>query len=179
MNEKVLIIVDMQNDFVDAALGTKEAVQIVPEVVRAIQDPSYDMVIATLDTHHENYLSTLEGRYLPVEHCIENTEGWQFNPQVEDALAARGAMILKKPTFGSRTLAEMLQEMQPAQVDFCGLCTDICVLSNALMVRAALPDTEMRVLAKACAGTTPEKHNAAIAVLGSCQIPEKEDTDHE
>ena len=175
MNEKVLIVVDMQNDFVDAALGTKEAAGIVPEVVKAIMDHRYDTIIATMDTHHDNYLSTLEGKYLPVVHCIEGTDGWQFNPVVENALAARGAVILKKPTFGSRTLAEMMQEMQPAQIDFCGLCTDICVLSNALMVRAALPDTEMRVLSKACAGTTPQKHDAAIAVMASCQIPAEEE----
>ena len=170
MKEKVLVVIDMQNDFVDAALGTAEAVQCVPEVVRAIEDPRYDRVIATMDTHEERYLQTLEGRYLPVVHCVEDTEGWQINPAVRKALEARDARVIRKPTFGSFTLQEALREADPAEVTFCGLCTDICVVSNALMARAAMPDTEMRVLAKACAGTTPENHDAALKVLRSCQL---------
>ncbi|MBR2991657.1 MAG: cysteine hydrolase [Solobacterium sp.] len=170
MKENVLIVIDMQNDFVDAALGTPEAVQSVPEVVKAIKDPYYDRVIAAMDTHEESYLMTLEGKYLPVVHCVEDTEGWRINPDVKKALEERRARIIRKPTFGSFTLQEALSEANPAEVTFCGLCTDICVVSNALMARAAMPNTEMRVLAKACAGTTPENHEAALKVMKSCQI---------
>ncbi len=170
MKENVLIVIDMQNDFVDAALGTPEAVGSVAEVVKAVKNPRYDRIIATMDTHHENYMDTLEGRYLPVVHCVEETEGWKMNPEVEKVLKEREAEIITKPTFGSRTLADSMRISFPAEITLCGLCTDICVVSNALMLRAALPDTEIRVLAKACAGTTPERHNAALEVMKSCQI---------
>ena len=171
---KVLAVIDMQNDFIDMALGTKEAVQITDRVVEEILDPAYDRVIATMDTHEPDYLDTLEGKKLPVEHCIRNTEGWQFNAKVLSALQERNAEIIKKPTFGSLKLQEMLAGDAPDEIVFCGLCTDICVISNALLARAALKDTPMSVLAGACAGTTPEKHKEALSVMASCQIDVKE-----
>ncbi|MCR5795818.1 MAG: cysteine hydrolase [Solobacterium sp.] len=171
---KILAVIDMQNDFIDMALGTKEAVQITDRVVKEILDPSYDRVIATMDTHEPDYMDTLEGKKLPVEHCIRDTEGWQFNAKIASALAQRDAEIVEKPTFGSLKLQEILKEAAPDEIVFCGLCTDICVISNTLLARAALKDTPMSVLAGACAGTTPEKHTEALSVMASCQIDVKE-----
>lgn len=165
-----LIVVDMQNDFIDMALGTKEAVTIVPEVVKLIADASYDQVIATMDTHPENYLDTFEGRHLPVAHCIKPGTGWQLNQEVKAALDQRNAEIIEKPTFGSEQLMRQMKQEKPDEITLCGLCTDICVISNALLLRAALPETEIRVIAKACAGVTKEKHEAALMVMESCQI---------
>lgn len=168
--KNVLIAVDMQNDFIDMSLGTPEAQQIIDRVVREIEDPAYDTVIATMDTHPENYMETFEGRHLPVEHCIKGTEGWQINPAVKKALDARGALIIEKPTFGSEELCALMKNEKPECITLIGLCTDICVLSNAIMIRAALPDTVIRTVAPACAATTPQKHEAALAVMASCQI---------
>lgn len=168
--KNLLIVIDMQNDFIDQALGTAEAVLTVPEVIRLIADPKYDRVIATQDTHHENYLQTLEGKKLPVAHCIENTEGWQIRPDVKKALDERNALVIQKGTFGSRRLADLAEELKPEKITLCGLCTDICVAANALLLRTALPDTEIEVISAACAGTTAENHNAALAVMRSCQM---------
>ena len=168
--KNLLIVVDMQNDFIDQALGTEEAVKTVPEVVGLILDPAFDQVIATKDTHHEDYLQTLEGKKLPVTHCVENTEGWQINLDVEAALEKRSALVITKGTFGSERLASMVKEMKPEKITLCGLCTDICVISNGLLLRAALPDTPIEAVSAACAGTTKENHEAALAVMRSCQI---------
>ncbi len=168
--EKLLVVIDMQNDFIDQALGSAEAEKTVAECVDLIADKSYTKVIATMDTHGENYMETLEGKYLPVPHCIKNSDGWKLHPLIQEALDARGAEIIEKPTFGSINLIDLVKKIQPDEITVCGLCTDICVISNALLMRAALPDTEIKVVAKACAGTTIAKHNAAIAVMESCQI---------
>lgn len=168
--KKALVVVDMQKDFVDGSLGTKEAVQIVPEVVKAIQDPSYDAIYVTLDTHPEDYLSTFEGKHLPVSHCIRNTEGWQLDKDVAQALQDKKPVIIEKPTFGSMALVQHLTAMHPDEIVLTGLCTDICVISNALLLRAALYETKISVIAKACAGVTPAKHEAALEVMRSCQI---------
>jgi nicotinamidase-related amidase len=168
--KKVLIAVDLQKDFVDGSLGTEDAVAIVPRAVQEIEDPSYDLVIATLDTHTKRYLSTLEGKYLPVEHCVKGTSGWMLEPRIEKALQQRHASYIEKPTFGSEILMKQMQELQPDEIVLIGLCTDICVVSNALMLRAALPNTTICVIADACAGVTKEKHEAALKVLASCQI---------
>lgn len=168
--KKVLVVIDMQNDFIDQALGTKEAVEIVPEVVRLIEEENVDKVYATQDTHHVDYLETFEGKHLPVEHCIMHTEGWQINPQVKEALEKRNATIVEKPTFGSVTLAKEIQKENPDEIIMCGLCTDICVASNALLLRAYLPETKITIVEKACAGTTPENHDHTLAVMKSCQI---------
>lgn len=167
---KVLIVVDVQNDFVDGSLGTQEACAIIPEAVKEINDPSYDQIYATLDTHYENYMDTFEGKHLPVEHCIKGTLGWELNPEVEEALEGKNAVIVEKPTFGSNGLVQMITAQHPDEIVLIGLCTDICVLSNALMLRAALYETEISVIAAACAGVTPAKHEAALEVMRSCQI---------
>ena len=172
MNE-VLIVVDMQNDFIDGSLGTKEAEAIVEHVVEAI-DRFEGSVIATRDTHPESYLSSREGRFLPVEHCIKDSDGWQIRKEVEEALKKKDALIIDKPTFGSEKLVEVLKEMDRKQpigtVTLLGLCTDICVVSNALLVEAAFPETDIKVLKDCCAGVTPESHEAALTTMKMCQI---------
>ena len=167
---KILIVIDMQNDFIDAALGTKEAVSIVEAVKEKIRSYPAADVIATMDTHGEDYMDTYEGKHLPVIHCVKDTKGWQINEKILDALKNRSATIIEKPTFGSETLIKLLKDEKPESLTFCGLCTDICVISNALMARAALNGTPMCVVKDACAGVTPAKHEAALEVMASCQI---------
>ncbi|MDO4193642.1 MAG: isochorismatase family cysteine hydrolase [Erysipelotrichaceae bacterium] len=166
----VLIAVDLQNDFVSMALGTKEAVEIIPAAVKEIEDPYYDTVIATFDTHTEDYLNTFEGKHLPVVHCVKGTEGWLLEEHIEQAVAKRNGLRIEKPTFGSVELLDLLMKEQPESITLIGLCTDICVVSNAMLVRAGLHETPIRVVAAACAGTTPENHDHALAVMKSCQI---------
>lgn len=159
----------MQKDFIDGSLGTKEAVAIVPAVVKKISE--WDgIVIATRDTHQPDYLQTQEGRFLPVEHCIEGTPGWEINPDVAAALEAKGAQIINKPTFGSVALAEILTHQDVTEIALIGLCTDICVVSNALIIKANMPEVPISVDAACCAGVTPESHNAALATMRMCQI---------
>lgn len=168
---KLLIVVDMQNDFIDAALGTKEAVAIVEAVKEKIRSYPVEDVIATMDTHGENYMQTQEGAYLPVPHCIKGTEGWQIRPDIAELLD--GAEIIEKPTFGSIALAESLKalsEKETIELELIGLCTDICVVSNALLLKAAMPEVKIIVDASCCAGVTPEKHLAALETMRSCQI---------
>ncbi len=167
--KKVLVVVDMQNDFIDRSLGSKEAQRIVPAVVAEIEK-DYDKVIATMDTHEENYLVTNEGKHLPVEHCIKGTDGWKLNPEIQNALQKKDAKILEKPTFGSEELINILVEDNPDVVVFTGLCTDICVVSNALMTKAALYEKDICLKEDATAGVTVEKKNAAIETMRSCQI---------
>ena len=168
---KLLIVIDVQNDFVDGSLGTKEAMAIIPKVVEKIKSYPKEDVFATRDTHEKDYLSTPEGKHLPVEHCIYGTDGWQLAPEVKILLT--GAEIIDKPTFGSVTLVEMMKmirDTEPIEIEMIGLCTDICVISNALLLKAALPDVEITVDAQCCAGVTPELHEAALKVMESCQI---------
>ncbi len=168
---KLLIVVDMQKDFVDGALGTKEAVEIVPAVVSKIKEYDAGNVFVTRDTHQKDYLSTQEGQKLPVEHCIEGTPGWELDAQV--AAAVEGAAIVNKPTFGSIELMDMIKsisEKEDISIELIGLCTDICVVSNALLLKAAMPEVEISVDASCCAGVTPEKHRAALDTMSSCQI---------
>lgn len=165
-----LIIVDMQKDFIDGALGTKEAEKIVSKVKEKIRDFG-GKVIYTRDTHSGDYLQTQEGRNLPVAHCIQDTQGWQINGElpVEEAY-----MVIDKPTFGSVELGERLQEENKremiGQVVLVGLCTDICVISNALLLKAFLPESEIVVDATCCAGVTPDSHLTALQAMKSCQI---------
>ena len=166
---KVLAVIDMQKDFVDGALGTKEAVDIVPAVIEEI-NKDYDVIFATLDTHGDDYLNTREGRYLPVEHCIKDSAGWKLHSDVEKALIAHDACIIEKPTFGSQVLVDKINALRPDSVTFVGLCTDICVVSNALMVKNTLYETEVNVVEKATAGVTEEKKQAALETMRSCQI---------
>lgn len=182
---KVLVIVDMQYDFIDGALGSPEAQAIVPNVVdkiRNYEDKENTLLLFTKDTHYADYLDTLEGKYLPVPHCIENTPGWSINKDISaaashpDFLKYSSKKIINsrvyKNTFGSDDLRELLEKEKDniEEIEFMGLCTDICVISNVLMARQALPDVRIMVDASCCAGVTPEKHNAALEVMKSCQI---------
>ncbi|MBE6932813.1 MAG: cysteine hydrolase [Ruminococcaceae bacterium] len=164
----VLIVVDMQNDFIDGALGTKEAVQIVPAVREKIDAARNrgDAVIFTRDTHEESYLSTQEGAKLPVPHCIRGTHGWQ----ITDALPVEDSVVIDKPTFGSKELGEYLVSLAPEGIELVGLCTDICVISNALLAKAFLPEVPVAVDAACCAGVTPQSHENALAAMACCQI---------
>lgn len=173
--QKFLIVVDMQKDFVDGALGTKEAQAMVPAAcarIRECREAGYT-VIATLDTHEENYMETREGKHLPIPHCIRGTAGWRIRPEIMDALGD-DAILVEKPTFGSIRLPEIIREKrdgdEPAEIELLGLCTDICVVSNALLLKAAFPETDFVVHADCCAGVTPEKHEAALETMRSCQI---------
>ena len=162
--KKTLIVVDMQNDFIDMALGTAEAVAIVSKVRQKIQTyiQNGDEVIFTRDTHEENYLDTPEGKKLPVPHCIRGTKGWE----IAQGLYADGCKIIDKPNFGwPHWDREDLQ-----CVEIIGLCTDICVVSNALIIKAMFPDAQVQVDAACCAGVTPQSHEAALATMKMCQI---------
>ena len=167
-----LIVVDMQKDFVDGALGTKEAVAIIPEVVRKIE--SFDgEIYATLDTHGDNYMQTMEGKNLPVPHCIKGTPGWQLDERVAAALEKRGYTPVEKVTFGAAQLPSLIADAaagEPFDLELIGLCTDICVVSNALLLKAIYCETPISVDAACCAGVTPEKHAAALETMRSCQI---------
>lgn len=167
---KVLVVVDMQNDFISGALGTKEARGIVANVAEKIK--GFDgIVLATRDTHKENYLETQEGRLLPVKHCVEGTFGHEICGEIGALLADEP---IDKPTFGSVALGEKLlalnSESKIESVTFVGLCTDICVISNALVAKAFLPEVPIFVDAKCCAGVTPQSHERALLAMKSCQI---------
>lgn len=168
---KVLVVVDMQNDFVDGALGTPEAQKIVGRVCEVIS--GWDgPVITTKDTHGEDYLSTQEGRKLPVPHCIEKTQGWELNPEVEATLMSKGVFLgVKKPTFGSLELVKLLQGFENIdEIRLIGLCTGICVISNAMILKAAFPELTISVDASACACVSPESHKRALESMKTCQI---------
>ena len=169
--KKLLIVVDMQNDFIDGALGTKEAVAIVPNVVKKINDWDGD-IIATRDTHTNDYMNTREGKYLPVPHCIKNTPGHEINETIKDALmnAEVDVTVIDKITFGSVNLPKMVFVGDYEYVELIGLCTDICVVSNAMLIKAELPEIDVAVDATCCAGVTPDTHNAALTTMKMCQI---------
>lgn len=171
--KKVLVVVDMQNDFVDGALGTKEAQAIVPAVLAKIKEYAGETVYATRDTHGENYMETSEGKHLPVPHCIKGTQGWEIRDDVAEALKSVGAEIIDKPTFGSTVLAEKMVALAKADeltIELIGLCTDICVASNALLLKANLPEAVIKIDPACCAGVTPESHDAALLTMKMCQI---------
>ena len=167
---EVLIVVDMQRDFVSGVLGTPEAKSLLAPL-RAFLDGWEGRVIYTRDTHPEEYLSTREGRLLPVPHCIRGTEGWEIEPAVSPR---DGDTVIDKPTFGSEELASYLKaenEKDPVRrIVLVGVCTDICVISNAMLVKAAFPECEVEVVSSLCAGVTPERHQTALAALSACQI---------
>lgn len=164
----VLVVVDMQNDFIDGALGTKEAQAIVSDVAKKIRDFQGE-IYYTMDTHKADYLSTQEGKNLPVEHCIKGSKGWEISPAIPVTDAAK---VLEKPTFGSVTLAETLKkrETELDSVTLVGLCTDICVISNAMLIKAYMPEVPVFVDAACCAGVTPESHKQALEAMKMCQI---------
>ena len=168
---KILLVIDMQNDFIDGALGTPEAAAIVDSVAAEIGKYPAQDVFATRDTHAENYLDTQEGRNLPVPHCVKGTSGWELNPKIAAALG--DAAVIDKPAFGSKELAERMARLaQEDELDITlvWLCTDICVVSNALLIKAFLPETPVRVISACCAGVTPESHQAALKTMQMCHI---------
>ena len=170
--KKVLIVVDMQKDFVDGALGSAEAVAIVDGVVAKIQNHDGDIIV-TYDTHFDNYMDTREGRHLPVPHCVKGTDGWKLDAKVQAALEGKNYHAVEKPTFGSTELPRYIQETYDpceVEIELVGLCTDICVVSNALLIKANFPETEVRVDASCCAGVTVDSHNAALCTMKMCQI---------
>lgn len=168
---EVLVVVDMQNDFITGVLGTKEAVAIVPEVEKVIKEFK-GLVYFTRDTHEADYLDTREGKKLPVEHCIRGTKGWEICDELQDYV--KEAKIIDKPTFGSVKLAQELEKKageEPIEsITFVGLCTDICVISNAMVTKATLPEVTIKVVEAACAGVTPATHNNALEAMKVCQI---------
>ncbi|MBQ1847682.1 MAG: cysteine hydrolase [Clostridia bacterium] len=170
--KKVLAVIDMQKDFVDGALGSKEAAAIVPAVVKKIK--SFDgEIFVTFDTHFENYMDTAEGKKLPVPHCVKGTKGWELNADVAKALKKKKFTPVEKLTFGSVELPSLIKNAVGGEdftVEIIGLCTDICVVSNALIIKASFPETPITVDASCCAGVTPEKHEAALETMRSCQI---------
>jgi nicotinamidase-related amidase len=174
--KKILIVVDMQKDFVDGALGTPEAVAIVDNVVEKIKSHDGDIIV-TYDTHFDNYMQTQEGKNLPVPHCIKGTDGWQFDSKVQSALENREYKTIEKLTFGSTELPEYIKQnynVNDIEIELIGLCTDICVVSNALLLKANFLETKISVDAKCCAGVTVDSHNAALTTMKMCQIDVKE-----
>lgn len=166
----LLLVIDMQNDFIDGALGTKEAVAIVPNVEEKIKN--FDgLVLFTRDTHQENYMETQEGKNLPVPHCIEGSEGWQIRKELD---ALRTTTPIDKVTFGSSELPGILTKLNEEDpirtITLIGLCTDICVISNAMISKATLPEVPIIVDAACCAGVSVETHNNALSAMEVCQI---------
>lgn len=172
--KKILVVIDMQNDFIDGSLGTVEAEAIVQNVIRKIGTYPAGSVYATRDTHGADYLQTQEGECLPVVHCIKGTHGWQIQSDVAAALG--DAPVLDKPSFGSYALAERIaadcagEAEAEVEIELVGLCTDICVVSNAMLLKAKLPEARISVDAACCAGVTPESHAAALQTMRMCQV---------
>ena len=164
---RMTIVVDVQNDFVDGVLGTSEALDMIPNLVKKLEGIKSDAendLIFTQDTHKDNYLETAEGKFLPVVHCLKNTSGWDLVREVRPF--TEGAMVIEKASFGTTRLPSLLKKYD--EVEFCGLCTDICVISNALVVKAFYPEKTILIDSKCCAGVTPETHEAALLVMKNC-----------
>jgi nicotinamidase-related amidase len=172
---KILIVIDMQNDFLHGALRNEEGIKIIPNVVSKVKEykAENNLVIATRDTHEENYLETQEGLNLPVTHCIKGTNGWQINKDILEVLG--DSLIFDKPSFGSLELARYLREIyfdsqKELEIEMLGVCTDICVISNAMLIKASLPEVKITVLKDLCAGVTIESHKNALEAMKMCQI---------
>ena len=180
--KKALIIIDMQEDFVNGTLGTPEARAIVPNVVNKLKahENTDTVVLFTKDTHYDNYATTQEGQKLPVVHCQYQTHGWSIVKEIHDefkhgryATYSTGNVVngrVLKTTFGSKHLADLLHTLRVDEIELCGVCTDICVVSNALLLKAAFPETKIIVDASCCAGVTPESHQAALTTMKMCQV---------
>ena len=170
---KILVVIDMQNDFVDGVLGSDQAVQIVGKVAEKIGTFSGDIIV-TYDTHFSNYLDTAEGKKLPVVHCVKGTNGWELNKYVQKALVNKKYSIVEKPNFGSPVeLPNLIKNKYgdyTGEIHLIGVCTDICVVSNANILKANFPQAEIFVDSACCAGVTVEKHKAALETMRSCQI---------
>ena len=167
--KKLLVVVDMQIDFISGALGTKEAQNIVPAVVEKIKSFDGD-VVYTRDTHEESYMDTAEGKKLPVIHCVRNTPGWEIAADVFAAGEGKTVAVIDKPTFGSKELCDFAVASGYDSIELIGLCTDICVISNALCLKAALWETPIAVVKECCAGVTPASHDNALSAMTMCQI---------
>ena len=171
--KNLLIVVDMQKDFVTGSLGSKEAVAIVDAVVQKVQGFDGE-VIFTRDTHFENYMETQEGKYLPVIHCVKDTDGWALISELEKIRVEKDCKCYDKPTFGSTELAKYLVKENEKEtieaIELCGLCTDICVISNALLLKATFTEVPIAVDASCCAGVTPESHGNALLAMKMCQV---------
>ena len=166
---KVLCVIDMQNDFIDGALGTKEAEAIVEKVKAKIRlyKENGDTVIFTRDTHTEDYMNTQEGKKLPVPHCIKNTNGWEISSRLDTESDA----VIDKPTFGSYELVDYIEKLENVSgIELIGLCTDICVISNAMLLKAKFTETPIKIDSSCCAGVTPESHMNALSAMKMCQI---------
>lgn len=173
---KVLIVIDMQNDFITGSLANPDAAAIVPGIVEEIKSGKYQKIIGTQDTHNSSYLSSQEGKHLPVVHCVQYTDGWKVQEDIEEALEeSPNAYYCKKNTFGYYSLpimvahtSEELKELE--EIVLVGTCTDICVISNAIILKSAFPETKISVIKSLCAGTSTAAHNAALMVMRQCQI---------
>lgn len=183
MSRKILVVVDMQKDFITGPLGNAECAFVVDKVADLIENGNYDEIFVTYDTHNRNYMRTNEGKHLPVEHCIKGTEGYKLDDRIEEAInTVSGRHIpvhaFDKTTFGSLNLAlhfrngflSKIENKPDTQIDFCGVCTGICVISNVLLAKAAVPETNIRVIANACACVTPESHKTALEAMKMCHI---------
>ena len=182
--KKLLICIDCQNDFIDGVLGSEQAVDTVPNIVKKIEEFNNGIIITTQDTHETNYMKTPEGKSLPVTHCIIGSEGWLLNSDIVNSINSRislegvSTINIKKPTFGSIELANVVNNLvrstdEDVNIEICGFCTDICVVSNAMLIKTMLYDlnrVNISIINDCCAGVTPEKHNAALEVMKSCQI---------
>ncbi|WP_071704898.1 cysteine hydrolase family protein [Murdochiella vaginalis] len=168
--QDILLVIDMQNDFIDGALGSAAAQAVVPYVVERVKD-FQGCVLFTRDTHRENYLETQEGRNLPVAHCVRGTSGWKIHPALE---ALRQTEPIDKVTFGAASLPAILSDLDDRErissITLLGLDTDICVISNALLIKAFFPEIPIKVDARGCAGVTPESHQTALEAMKACQI---------
>ena len=167
--KELLVVVDMQKDFIDGSLGTKEAQAIVEPVCEKIRSFNGD-VIYTRDTHGENYLDTLEGKNLPVKHCIKDTEGWQIQKDIYEAGSGKTLCVIDKPVFGSVELTEIAFIGRYEKVTLIGLCTDICVVTNALLLKTKLKEIPVAVIENLCSGVTPQSHKAAVETMKMCQV---------
>ncbi len=172
---KLLMVIDMQNDFITGALGTPEAVKIVPNVVRKIKEyqEAGSQIVFTKDTHFKNYLETQEGKNLPVEHCIKGTAGWDICDEIKAVINPEDSTVYEKLTFGSSEYAMDLSDgiyEDVEEIEMVGLCTDICVISNAMIAKTFLTEVKVSVDSSCCAGVTPESHNNALEAMKMCQI---------
>ncbi len=169
MMRKVIVVIDMQNDFIDGALGTKEAQAMLPHLVAKLEREKDALLIFTQDTHSKNYMETQEGRNLPVLHCIKPEKGWEIAPSLQP-FVKKAAAVIEKPAFGSLELPKAVAKLQPDEVELVGLCTDICVISNAMILKAAFPELPVAVDASCCAGVTPASHDNALQAMKMCQV---------
>ncbi len=169
MMRKVIVVIDMQNDFIDGALGTKEAQVMLPHLVAKLEREKDALLIFTQDTHSKNYMETQEGRNLPVPHCIKPEKGWEIAPSLQP-FVKKAAAVIEKPAFGSLELPKAVAKLQPDEVELVGLCTDICVISNAMILKAAFPELPVAVDASCCAGVTPASHDNALQAMKMCQV---------